>query len=511
MNIPLSIPLWLPLAAAIVGAFLPKLLQRGLVLGAMGGVFGWAIGTLVGFDGSKGSKTDGLQNVTDTIWVEPLGVHYKLGLDGLNIALIALTALVFLACLVWALMRDWPHERRFLILFAAAQTAVLGAFMAQDLLLFIGFFDLMLLPFLFLTLSWGEGPNRAGAITKLFIYTLVGSLLMLAAAAATAVLATSGTAGGISFAFSDLQAAGVPSGSQNWIFLCFAAAFLIKMPGFPFHGWMPDGYGAMPLPVLAVFSAVLSKVAAYAFLRIVLPLYPDASMHFQDLMLALAVCSILYGSVMAFTVTSARLVLGYSSVAQLGFITLGVFALNDDGAQGALLQSVNHGLVVAPAFMIVAYLARRAGGSEDVRDMGGIAFRAPVLATLFLIVALATLAMPGFSNFIGEFLILLGVFQDNLVFALIASIGVALAAVYALRLFIRAMHNREGAAVDSSELTVSEAAPLVPVIVVILALAFVPQFLLHRSSQAVERSVVSYGPVVAPAPTPAALPEGQTP
>jgi len=510
VSIPLSIPLWLPLAAAIVGAFLPTLLRRGLVLGAMGAVLGWVVGTLAHFDPSAGRKVDGLQNVTDRVWVEPLGIHYKLGLDGLNIALIALTALLFLVCLVWALMREWPHERRFLILFAAAESAVLGAFMAQDLLLFIAFFDLMLLPFLFLTLSWGEGPDWRAAITKLFIYTLVGSLLMLAAASATAVLATSGTEGGLSFVLSDLQAAGVPSGSQNWIFLCFAAAFLIKMPAFPFHGWMPDGYGAMPMPVLAVFSAVLSKVAAYAFLRIVLPIFPDASSHFQELMMGLALCSILYGSVMAFTVNNARLVLGYSSVAQLGFITLGVFALNSDGAQGALLQSVNHGLVVAPAFMIVAYLAGRAGGSEDLRDMGGIAFRAPILATLFLITALATLAMPGFSNFIGEFLILLGAFKAHLVFALIAAVGVALAAVYALRLFIRAMHNREAAGVTSRELSAGEAAPLVPIILVILALAFVPQFLLHRSAPATKRAVAAYAPAPAQ-PAPAATLEGQTP
>jgi NADH-quinone oxidoreductase subunit M len=381
-----------------------------------------------------------------------------------------------------------------LILFAAAETAVLGAFMAQDLLLFIAFFDLMLIPFLFLTYSWGEGPNRAAAITKLFIYTLVGSLLMLAAAAATAVLASNATGGDLTFVLSELEKAGVPAGSQNWIFLCFAAAFLIKMPGFPFHGWMPDGYRAMPLPVLAVFSAVLSKVAAYAFLRIVLPIYPEASDNLQQLMLGLAVASILYGSVMAFSVTNTRLILGYSSVAQLGFITLGVFALNDDGAQGALLQSVNHGLVVAPAFMLVAYVAQRAGGSEDIRDMGGIAFRAPVLAAMFLIVALATLAMPGSSNFIGEFLILLGAFQDNLVFALIAAVGVVLAAVYALRLFIGAMHNRVGTQVESRELGVSEAAPLVPVVLVILALALVPQFLLSRSEQSAKRAVVAYDP-----------------
>ena len=258
------------------------------------------------------------------------------------------------------------------------------------------------------------------------IYTLVGSLLMLVAAIATGVLSAPGD-GTISFAFSDLAAHRLPEGSQDWIFWFFAAAFLVKMPAFPLHGWMPDGYRAMPLPVLAVFSAVLSKVAAYGFLRVVLPLFPDAAAQFQTWMLVLALLSILYGSINAFTQTNVRLILGYSSVAQLGFIVLGIFALRDQGAQGALMQMVNHGLVVAPMFFCVGLAAARAG-SEDLRDMGGIAARAPVLATMMLIAALATLAMPGSANFVGEFLILLGVFKAKLAIAFVASLGVAKAA-----------------------------------------------------------------------------------
>jgi NADH-quinone oxidoreductase subunit M len=252
---------------------------------------------------------------------------------------------------------------------------------------------------------------------------------------------------------------------------------------------MPDGYRNMPLPALAVFSGVLSKVAAYGFLRIVVQLFPDASAHFQDLLLIIALASILYGSAMAFTTTESRLILGYSSVAQLGFITLGVFALQGDGAQGAILQAVNHGLVVAPAFLIVAYLAERAGGSEDIRDMGGLAFRAPVLAALFLIVAFANLAMPGSSNFVGEFLILFGVFESKIVIAIVAFTGVALAAVYSLRFFIRAVHNRQGPRDASRELSLREGALLVPLVAVILFFAVYPQLALHRSEPSVTRAV----------------------
>ena len=323
------------------------------------------------------------------------------------------------------------------------------------------------------------------------IYTLTGSLLMLAAAIATGVLAAQQGGGHITFVLSSLQAIPLSTDSQEWIFLFFAAAFLVKMPAFPLHGWMPDGYRAMPIEVLMVFSGVLSKVGAYGFLAIVLPLFPEATVHFQMLMLLIALASILYGSVQAFSQTDARLIAGYSSVAQLGFITLGIFALNPQGAQGALLQMVNHGLVVAPLFFIIMLLSRRAGGAEDVREMGGIAFRAPVLASLFLIVALATLAIPGSSNFVGEFLILLGVFKAKLAIAVIAFSGVIMASVYALRLFIRAMHNRVGSKVDSRDISIRDGAVLVPLIAVILFLALYPQFALHRSEGSVKSAVAS--------------------
>jgi NADH-quinone oxidoreductase subunit M len=252
---------------------------------------------------------------------------------------------------------------------------------------------------------------------------------------------------------------------------------------------MPDGYRAMPIEVLMVFSGVLSKVGAYGFLAIVLPLFPQAAVHFQTLMLLIALASIIYGSLQAFSQTDARLIAGYSSVAQLGFITLGIFSLNSQGAQGALLQMVNHGLVVAPLLFIVGLLSRRAGGSEDVREMGGLAFRAPVLASLFLVVALATLAIPGSSNFVGEFLILLGVFKAKLVIAIIAFSGVVMASVYALRLFIRAMHNRVGPSADSREISFRDGAVLVPVIAVIVFLALYPQLALHRSERSVKANV----------------------
>src|SRR5256714_7655468 len=479
----LSILIWWPLAFALVGAVASPRLTPRIVLGGSLITLGLAVYYLFAFN----PHASGLQFVTDETWISVLGIHYKLGLDGLNLFLVALAALLFAAGIGAANLREWDRPRLFYFQFALAESAVLGAFCAQDLALFVVFFDLMLIPFYFLIGAWGGGPDRVRATTKLVIYTLVGSLLMLAGAVATGVLAGGQTH--ITFVLSELQQVPLSKGSQEWIFLFFAAAFLVKMPAFPLHGWMPDGYRAMPLPVLAVFSGVLSKVAAYGFLRIVLPLFPDASAHFQDLLLLIALASILYGSVMAFTQTNTRLVLGYSSIAQLGFIVLGIFSLRPEGAQGALLQMVNHGLVVAPLFFIIGVLAVRAGGSEDVRDMGGMAMRAPVLAGLFLIVALATLAIPGSSNFVGEFYILLGAFNAKIVIAIVAFTGVVLASVYMLRVFIRTMHNRPEPKVVSREIGLGDGIVVAPLVVVILAISVYPQLPLGRSEAAAQTSI----------------------
>jgi NADH-quinone oxidoreductase subunit M len=484
----LSILVWLPAACGVLGAVLSLRVQRApgalALLGALAAL-GLAIGYIADFNPGDAA----LQQVTDVVWISELGIHYKLGVSGLNVMLIGLTTLLFAVATLASNLREWSRPRLFYFHFMLAESAVLGAFLAQDLALFVAFFDLMLIPFYFLTGMWGNGPDRTRATIKLVIYTLVGSLLMLAAAIATGVLASEQNGAPLTFVLSSLHALPLARGSQEWIFLFFAAAFLVKMPAFPLHGWMPDGYRAMPIEVLMVFSGVLSKVGAYGFLAIALPLFPQAAAHFQTLLLLIGLASILYGSAMAFTQTDARLIAGYSSVAQMGFITLGIFALNPQGAQGALLQMVNHGLVVAPLLFIIALLARRAGGSEDVRAMGGIAFRAPVLAALFLIVALATLAMPGSSNFVGEFLILLGVFKAKLAIAIIAFSGVVMASVYALRLFIRAMHNRVGADVESREIGLTDGLVLVPVVAVILFFAVYPQLALRRSEGSVKEAV----------------------
>jgi NADH-quinone oxidoreductase subunit M len=484
VTIHLSIVLFMPLAAGLLGALLlPARAMRWLVFAATLGVLAYVVVMLADFDSGSG----GLQYVTNDQWISELGIRYQLGVDGLNLFLIALTAIAWVPCTLWSVFREQERPKLYFFNLALAETAVLGSFMAQDLALFVVFFDLMLVPFYFLIGGWGTG-DRVRATTKFVIYTLAGSLLMLAGAVALGVLSTP-EGGQISFSIAELTRRSTGAGTQEWIVLLFAAAFFVKAPLFPLHGWVPETYRSTPLPVLALLSGVLSKVGVYGFLRIVLPTMPEGAQHFQELFIAIAVFSILYGSALAFSQDNVRLVVAYSSIAQLGFIVLGIFSLDPKGAQGAVIQMVNHGLVVVVLFLIIGVIAARAKGSESLAELGGMAFRAPVLAALFLIVTFANLAMPGSPNFIGEILILFGTFEDKLVYGLVASVGVVLAGVYMIRIFQRTMHNRVGPAVESRELDRLDLAAIAPLVAVIVALGLYPQFVLHRSDKATTAKV----------------------
>jgi NADH-quinone oxidoreductase subunit M len=483
VTIHLSILLFLPLASGLLGLFLPRGLARWSVLTGTVWALAYVVVLLFDFEGGRA----GLQYVTDDEWIAELGISYQLGVDGLNLFLVALTAIAWVPCTLVACFREHDRPRAFFFHMALAETAVLGAFLAQDLALFIVFFDLMLVPFYFLIGGWGGG-DRVRATTKFVIYTLSGSLLMLAAAIALGVLATP-DGGQISFSLADLEQRSVPEGSQHWIVLLFALAFFVKAPLFPLHGWVPETYRATPIVVLALLSGVLSKVGVYGFLRIVLPVMPEGSQHWQELFIILAVFSILYGSILAFSQDNVRLVVAYSSIAQLGFIVLGIFALDPKGAQGAVLQMLNHGLVVVPLFLLIGVIALRAGGSESLAQLGGMAFRAPVLAALLLITTFATLAMPGSANFVGELLILFGALEDKFIYGAVASVGVVLAAVYMIRLFQRMMHNRVGPAVDSHDVGRLDLAAVAPLVALIVALGLYPDFVVERTERATVQKI----------------------
>ncbi len=484
----LSLILFLPLAFGLAGFLIPKRAPAAVgwwsAFGALLSL-GLAIALVIDFDGAYG----GLQKVVDESWIPQLGISYQLGVDGLSVFLVLLTSVLGLAAIVWSAFQVPDRPRVYFLMLGLAQTGTLGAFLTQDLLLFVLFFDLMLIPFYFLIGGWGDGPDRIPAAIKMFIYTLIGSLLMLVAAVATAVLSIDATQG-VTFSIEALRQVPLAEGTQYWIFCFFAAAFLVKMPAFLLHGWMPDAYKACPLPVLILLGGVLSKVAAYGFLRIGIPLFPDAAMHFQEILLILGLVAILYGSAMAFTQTNLRLIIGYSSIAQMGFILLGIFSLSGDGGDGAVIQMVNHGVVAGVIFLFIAMLAARTG-TEDLRQLGGMAKKAPFFAVLFMIATMALLAIPGSANFVGELYILSGVFQTKVAIALIASTGIALAAFYALRLYQRTMHNRLPAGHESREIALREAVVIVPLIACVVGLALYPGLITKRGEPSVDRSLVA--------------------
>lgn len=480
----LTLLILLPLLGALLAVAFPKRYVGEVAATALIVQIGYVAVVLWKF-----RATAELQQLVDTWWIADLKLAFALGLDGLNVFMIALTVLAWTIATYAASRHEVERPRHFYMLLALAEAGTIGAFLAQDLILFILFFDLVLIPFFLLIGMWGTGERRA-ATAKFMIYTLAGSLLMFAAAIALGFTVAIKSGQPLSFLFSDLIENSLGTSAQNWIFAGFAIALLVKMPLPPLHGWMADTYRAAPLPVLIPLSAVVAKLGAYAFLRAVLPLLPDAARHFQSVMLVLALIGIVYGSVMAFSQDDARLVVGYSSIAQIGFVALGIFCFDAKGVQGAMLQMVNHGVVVIGLFVTIGILAARAG-SDSLTKMGGLARNAPLLATMFLVISLATLAIPGSANFVGELYILFGAFDASFVYGAVATVGVVLAAVYMIRLFQRAMHGRGPGEARSRELDGFERGLLASVTAVVLALAVYPQFVVDRIEPAADRALIT--------------------
>jgi len=380
-----------------------------------------------------------LQLVDDQTWISGLGTAWNVGVDGISIWMILLTALLFFLGILAAIASSQPRMSAYLALILMAEFGLLGLFAAGDLVLFYVFWEAMLIPFALLIWMWGDA-NRRRSATSFFIYTMVGSLLMLVAILATALMARTGT-DPVSFNIQDLAGTQWSESESTWLFAAFALAFLIKTPVIPFHGWMPGAYGSAPLVVTALLSAVMSKAGVYGLIRVGIPLFPEGAGNLALPISILAVIGIIYGSLVAWRSVTMRMLVAYSSLAHLGFIVLALMAFNQMAGQGAVLQMVNHGIITAAAFAMVGIVARSRGGDEEIDRISGLAKGAPWLAGIFLVITMASLAIPGSNAFVGEFFMLTGVFQERPLLAVLAMIGVIYASVYMLRLYQTTMNG----------------------------------------------------------------------
>jgi NADH-quinone oxidoreductase subunit M len=455
-----TILIGLPFAAAFAVWLLPLSRHAAGSLSLLAALVevGLWIRTVASFDFSA----SGLQFEQRRSWFSDLGVSYHVGLFGFSLWLVGLAVVVMAAAIgygFWA-GRENPRAYHGSMLFLTG--AIVGVFTAQDLLVFYAFFDAMLIPLYVLVGVWG-GPNRGVATLKLVIYTLAGSLLMLAAVIVF----------GLQQGTFDLVDS--TTSSSTWLFLGFMAAFAVKAPFFPFHGWLPDAYRQAPPEVAAVLSGVVSKAAMYGMIRIAIAKFPGPAHEWRHVFLAFAAVSLVYGSLLAFRAPDFRGVVAYSSLAQMGLITLGVFAFNDLGFDGAILQAVNHGLVSAALFLLAGSVERRTG-TGVFSQLGGMARGRPALATLVMVAGVLSLAVPLSANFAGEFLILTGVFRQGWGWAVVGAIGIVLAAMYMLRAISGVLHQNVGAAVpdEALDLRPAELGFVVPLVACLLVLSAWP-------------------------------------
>ena len=457
----------LPLAGALVVWILPlpgRAAGALAFLVALAEVALWAVAvTQFDFDGD-------LQLVDRQSWFSDLGVSYHVGFFGFSLWLAGLTVIVCAAAIAYAWWANRERARAYHGLMLFLTGSIVGVFAAQDLLLFYVFFEAMLIPIYVLIGVWG-GPRRVAATAKFVIYTMAGSLLMLASIIAF----------GLSQGTFDLVDSG--RSDSTWMFLGFLVAFAVKAPLFPFHGWLVDTYRESPPELSAILSGVISKAAVFGLLRIVIEKFPGPVDDFQVTILVFAAIGLVYGSLLAFRARDFRAVVAYSSMSQMSLIVLGLFSLNELGVNGAILHSVAHGLVSATLFLLAGMIETRTGGTSDFGVLGGMAKGRPMLATLLMTTGVIALAVPGSAAFAGEFLILAGVYDEGWWWAAIGAGAIVLAAMYMLRLISAVLHRARGFDVrdDRLDLRGPELAVLVPLVGLLLVLSAWPAAITERS------------------------------
>jgi NADH-quinone oxidoreductase subunit M len=421
-------------------------------------------------------------------WIPAFGISYAVGVDGISLLLVVLTG--FLTPL--ALLGSWEsvHKRvrAFSVVLLLLESAMIGVFVSLDLFLFYVFWDAMLIPMYFLIGIWGY-ERRIYAAVKFILYTMAGSVLMLLAILGLAALHYS-VNGVYSFDLLRLYKLAVPSDLQFWFFLAFALAFAIKVPLFPFHTWLPDAHVEAPTAGSVILAGVLLKMGTYGLVRFAFPLFPSAATAFAPYLAGLAVVGIIYGALVAMVQPDMKKLVAYSSVSHLGFVVLGIAAMNMQGVQGAVYQMLNHGVSTGGLFLLVGMLSDRRH-TRLIAEFGGLKRVTPRLVAVFLIVTLSSIGLPGLNGFVGEFLILLGAFAWDPRMAVLAASGVVLSAVYMLWMFQRVNYGpvtrAENAAL--SDLQPREWAVLVPIVALVVLMGVLPNLFLRPMAPSVERLI----------------------
>ena len=478
----LSILIALPALSAVAVALIPagrtELIRRVTLAGTVV-TFVVSLGLIGAFE----VGVPGFQLVERVPWIPAWGINYQVGVDGITFPLVMLSTFI----IPIAVLATWGHvserTKGFYLAVLALEAAVIGVFVALDLILFYVFFESMLVPMYALIGVWG-GANRRYAAIKFFLYTLIGGLLML-----IAILYLYFKAGATTFDYEALRGLPLSDTEQLWLFLAFFIAFAIKVPLFPFHTWLPDAHTEAPTIGSVDLAAILLKIGGYGIIRFSLPYFPQATQTLAPVIIGLAVVGVLYGAAVAMVQPDIKRLVAYSSVAHMGFVVLGVFALNPTSASGSVVQMVNHGLSTGALFILIGFMYERTH-SRTIADYSGLAKATPVFGGLFLIVALSSLALPGLNGFAGEFPILLGTFQTTPWAAVTATFGVILAALYLLWAYQRMFHGPVGGkAVGMLDLTLREKAVMVPLIVVIVAIGLYPRPLYDRVNPTVEQII----------------------
>jgi len=434
-----------------------------------------------------------MQFVEDVPWISQFAVRYHMGIDGISLLLVLLTT--FLSAL--AILSTWTavteRVKGYMASLLFLETGMIGVFCALDFVLFYVFWEVMLIPMYFIIGIWG-GPRRIYAAVKFFIYTMSGSVLMLVAILVLYFMNFEAT-GTYTFDILDYYNLGLPGNIQMWLFLAFFVAFAIKVPMFPFHTWLPDAHVEAPTAGSVILAGVLLKMGIYGFLRFCLPIFPQATIDFMPIVLALSVVGIIYGAMVSIAQDDIKKLVAYSSVSHLGYCMLGMFALNVDGLKGSLIQMINHGLSTGALFMIVGMLYERRH-TRLISEYGGIMKVMPMFAALFLLVALSSMGVPGLNGFVGELLILIGAFKASLAFGMVATIGLILGAIYLLWMYRRVMYGQITKAENQNlkDMTGREYAYLLPIVLFIVWIGVYPKPFLKTMDASVDHLLETVNP-----------------